>query len=177
MGKPGTHPWAQGFPLTKQLPNGPEIPSTVAIDSFDLRYPSATGSPALLSAIVDYYNEFYDANISTRNVCVFAGGKQGIFATISFLSNDYKVIVEQTEYTTYFDLLRLLRRDYTVIPSNESNRFRPGIEEYKKSNTDNSKKSFFIKSNLLQPDRRNLEERSTEKISRALLPARQRRNH
>ena len=28
MGDPGTHPWAQGFPLTTRLADGPEPKST-----------------------------------------------------------------------------------------------------------------------------------------------------
>ena len=26
MGEEGTHPWSQGFPLTTQIPGGPELP-------------------------------------------------------------------------------------------------------------------------------------------------------
>ena len=29
MGEPGTHPWAQGFPLTTRLPGGPQLPGSV----------------------------------------------------------------------------------------------------------------------------------------------------
>ena len=85
MGNPGTHPWAQGFPLTTQLPNGPEIPGSVEFGPADLKYPPATGTTELLEAIRDYYNHFYKANITTDNVAVFAGGRPGIFATMSFL--------------------------------------------------------------------------------------------
>ena len=27
MGEKGTHPWSQGFPLTTQIPGGPEMPN------------------------------------------------------------------------------------------------------------------------------------------------------
>ena len=116
MGEPGTHPWAQGFPLTTQLPGGPSIPHSVSFEAPDLKYPSATGNPALLEAITDYYNEFYDAGISTDNVCVFAGGRPGIFATIAFLQQQFRIFIEETEYTPYYDLLELLKRDYYMIP-------------------------------------------------------------
>ena len=43
MGDPGTHPWAQGYPLTKQLPGGPPLPSSVQLAYTDLKYPKATG--------------------------------------------------------------------------------------------------------------------------------------
>lgn len=151
MGEPGTHPWAQGFPLTSQLPNGPEIPHSVSFDAPDLKYPSATGNPAMLDAIVNYYNEFYDAGISSDNVCVFAGGRPGIFATVAFLSKEYNICIEETEYTPYYDLLKILERDYHVIPSNEGNRFRPGIEDYRSACGANAGPSFFIKSNPCNP--------------------------
>ena len=105
MGEPGTHPWAQGFPLTTQLPDGPELPGSVEFTSADLKYPSATGIQPLLDAITNYYNEFYDAGITTDNVAVFAGGRPGIFATVAFLSEDIEILIEETEYTPYFDLL------------------------------------------------------------------------
>ena len=116
MGNPGTHPWAQGFPLTTQLPNGPELPSSVEFDSENLKYPQATGISPLMEAIVDYYNHFYGANITADNVCVFAGGRPGIWAAVAFLPKEYRVLIEETEYTPYYDLLELLERDYTIIP-------------------------------------------------------------
>ena len=151
MGEPGTHPWAQGFPLTTQLPNGPELPGSVSFEAQDLKYPSASGNPELLDRIVDYYNEFYDAGITPDNVCIFAGGRPGIFATVAFLAQDYHVHIEETEYTPYYDLLKLLKRDYTVIPSNEANNFRPSIADYKTAAAGQANPSFFIKSNPCNP--------------------------
>ncbi len=77
MGDAGTHPWAQGFPLTTQLPGGPPLPSSVDITSTDLMYPKADGEPPLRQAIADYYNTFYDAGITADHVAVFAGGGGG----------------------------------------------------------------------------------------------------
>lgn len=150
MGEPGTHPWAQGFPLTTQLPDGPELPGSVEFNSADLKYPSATGIDQLLNAITDYYNEFYDAGITTDNVAVFAGGRPGIFATVAFLSEDIEILIEETEYTPYFDLLRLLKRKHTIVPSNESNRFQPSLEEYEKAAGSGGRK-FIIRSNPCNP--------------------------
>src|SRR5688572_16675948 len=61
MGEPGTHPWAQGFPLTTPVPGGPELPSSIAITATDRMYPKADGQPALRAAIAAYYRRFYDA--------------------------------------------------------------------------------------------------------------------
>lgn len=153
MGEPNTHPWAQGFPLTTQLPGGPEIPASVSFASSDLKYPAATGTEPLLRAIANYYRQFYGANITAKNVAVFAGGRPGIFAIVAFLSKEYRIFIEETEYTPYYDLLKILQREYTVIHSDESNRFRPSLESYAAAVAANDQSSgqFFIKSNPCNP--------------------------
>ena len=151
MGDPGTRPWAQGFPLTTQLPGGPELPSSVEFDWQDLKYPSATGVQPLLEAIRDYYNHFYDAGIETENVAVFAGGRPGILASLLFLHEDIKVIIEETEYTPYFDKLKLLNRAHEIIPSNPDNNFRPTIEDYRAARTAAGSRTLAIRSNPCNP--------------------------
>lgn len=150
MGEPGTHPWAQGFPLTTQLPNGPTLPTSIELDSPDLKYPQATGISPLMETIVDYYNHFYGANITTDNVCVFAGGRPGIYTALSFLPKEYKVLIEETEYTPYYDTLELLERDYGMIQSNEDNRFAPTPDDYRTA-AKGTDKPFYIKSNPCNP--------------------------
>ncbi len=151
MGEPGTHPWAQGFPLTTQLPGGPPLPGKIEFTWADLKYPSAAGIQPLLVAIRDYYNEFYEAGLSTSNIAVFAGGRPGIFATVAFLTDDIEILIEETEYTPYFDLLRLLKRKHSIIPSNAENRFRPGIAEYETVAATQQGRSFVIRSNPCNP--------------------------
>ena len=150
MGEPGTHPWAQGFPLTTRLPGGPPIPSSVEYTAADLKYPPATGIPELLIAIRDYYNHFYDAGLTTDNIAVFAGGRPGIFATIAFLDPSLEILIEETEYTPYYDLLKLLNRRYSTVPSNVGNRFRPTLDEYR-SAAGSGRQTFVIKSNPCNP--------------------------
>jgi len=78
MGDSGTHPWAQGYPLTSQLPNGPSLPESISLNKLDLKYPKATGEIELRQAISDYYNDHYSANITPEHVAVFAGGRPGL---------------------------------------------------------------------------------------------------
>lgn len=151
MGDPGTHPWAQGFPLTTQIPGGPSLPTSVEFDSLDLKYPKATGEPPLLEAIADYYNHFYSAGITTDNIAVFAGGRPAIFATLAFLLDDTTVAVEETEYTPYFDLMNLLGRKVHLVPSNESNRFRPSGDDYAIEPLADTSRVFLLKSNPCNP--------------------------
>lgn len=146
MGTEGTHPWAQGFPLTSPLPGGPDIPTHIDFTYVDLKYPQATGEAPLLNAIKDYYNHFYGAKIETSNIAVFAGGRPGIYATLAFLDQAQQILVEETEYTPYWDALRLLKRPHKLIASNVANRFRPTVEDYKKAGP-----GFVLKSNPCNP--------------------------
>ena len=57
MGDSGTHRWAQGYPLTTQLPGGPPLPDRIDLLATDLKYPQATGEIELREAIASYYNK------------------------------------------------------------------------------------------------------------------------
>ena len=151
MGDAGTHPWAQGYPLTTQIPGGPPLPKTIELDSLDLKYPKATGEPPLLQAITDYYNHFYDAGITTDNVAVFAGGRPAIFATLAFLLDDTTVALEATEYTPYYDVLKVLNRKVRLIPSNADNRFRPSLDAYDIDPNEGTSRIMLVKSNPCNP--------------------------
>jgi aspartate/methionine/tyrosine aminotransferase len=151
MGDAGTHPWAQGYPLTQQLPGGPPLPAGIQLDASDLKYPKATGNPELRQAIARYYNTFYDAGISEENVAVFAGGRPAIFATLAFLLPETTVLVEETEYTPYFDVLRILDRQHRLIPSNPENRFRPGLADCERAAGNAATPVLLLKSNPCNP--------------------------
>jgi arginine:pyruvate transaminase len=151
MGDPGTHPWAQGYPLTTQIPGGPELPKSIEFESVDLKYPKATGEPPLLRAIADYYNHFYDAGITSDNVAVFAGGRPAIFATLAFLLDDTTVALEETEYTPYYDVLNVLNRKVHLIRSGEGNRFRPKAADYDIAPLKDTSRVMLVKSNPCNP--------------------------
>ena len=139
MGERGTHPWSQGFPLTTQIPGGPSIPDTVNINSDDLKYPKAWGQPELRQKIADYYNKYYGSSIDMENVMIFAGGRPGLIALLMFLRSDIKINIASTEYTPYYDMLRLLKRDYNLIESSVVNQFKPSVDEYLQRNIDGEK--------------------------------------
>jgi aspartate/methionine/tyrosine aminotransferase len=151
MGDPGTHPWAQGYPLTTQLPGGPPLPTHIDLVATDLKYPKATGELELREAIANYYNEFYDAGITPDHVAVFAGGRPAIFAILAFLLDGTTVAVEETEYTPYFDVLKLLNRPTTLIPSNPENRFRPSARDYDVKPAPGTSRVMLLKSNPCNP--------------------------
>ena len=151
MGDSGTHPWAQGYPLTTQIPGGPPLPNSIDLVSTDLKYPKATGENELRQAISDYYNTYYDAGITAENVCVFAGGRPGILATLAFLMPDVSIAIEETEYTPYYDMLQLLRKKVHLIPSNPDNNFRPSDSDYDVAPVEPCERTFLIRSNPCNP--------------------------
>jgi len=148
MGDPGTHPWAQGYPLTTQIPGGPELPESIHLEATDLKYPKATGEIELREAISDYYNEHYAAGITAEHVAVFAGGRPAILATLAFLEPDVGIAVEETEYTPYYDMLEILGRKVQLIPSNPNNQFRPALSDH---DIEPTSRVFFLKSNPCNP--------------------------
>jgi aminotransferase len=162
MGTSGTHPWVQGCPLTTTLPHGPEIPTQVTFTSTDLKYPSATGQTELLTAICNYYNHFYSTNLTNENICIFAGGRCGIYVTLSLLQSSYQILLEEAEYTPYYDLMKTFQKNYQIIPSNVENNFTPSIETYRSALNQSSSSSssiptsttgkvFILKSNPCNP--------------------------
>jgi aspartate/methionine/tyrosine aminotransferase len=146
MGDAGTHPWAQGFPLTTPVPGGPPLPDTIQITATDRMYPKADGQPPLRQAIADYYRHFHGAKITADHVAVFAGGRPGIFAILGFLQEGISVAIEETEYTPYYDVLEVLRRPYALIPSNVGNRFRPTLDDHPRRD-----RLLLVKSNPCNP--------------------------
>lgn len=151
MGDPGTHPWAQGYPLTTQIPGGPSLPQQIDLEHTDLKYPKATGEIELREAIAAYYNDHYDAGISPDQVAVFAGGRPGILATLAFLQPDVGIAIEETEYTPYYDMLEILQRKVRLIPSNVGNRFRPAASDYDVAPPEGTERVFLVKSNPCNP--------------------------
>ncbi|NQU47419.1 MAG: pyridoxal phosphate-dependent aminotransferase [Planctomycetes bacterium] len=130
MGEAGTHPWSQGYPRTVPLPDGPEIPSSVSITSDDLKYPKSWGLPALRVAIARSYRDSYGVDVEADNVMVFAGGRPGLIALLLFMHSDIRVRISETEYTPYYDMLRTLNRNYSIVPSNTANGFRPSVADF-----------------------------------------------
>ena len=128
MGEPGTHPWSQGYPRTTQLPGGPSLPEMVRVTSDHLKYPKAWGMPALREALAAYYRRHYNASITADNVMVFAGGRPALIAILLFLEPDITIRIASTEYTPYYDMLRLLGRRHTLVESGVSNRFAPTVD-------------------------------------------------
>ena len=145
MGTEGTHPWAQGFPLTTPLEHfdGPELPPSVDVTWEDRFYPKAWGHPKLRQAIAAHYNTAYGSSIDAENVMVFGGGRPGILAVLSFLKRDVQVRIANVEWPAYLDIMTASGTDWKVIESNRENGFHPSNEAYFDRTGLNHKTSVF----------------------------------
>jgi len=132
MGTPGTHPWAQGFPLTTQLDKfgGPELPASVEVTWEDRFYPKAWGHPLLRDAIAGYYNTYYGSTLEPENIMVFAGGRPGIYTVLAFLKDHVQVRISNTEWPAYLDILTQTGTNWEVLQCNKENGFHPPNKAY-----------------------------------------------
>lgn len=138
MGTPGTHPWAQGFPLTTRLEkfDGPELPSSVEVTWEDRFYPKAWGHPLLREAIANYYNDFYGSKIVPENIMIFHGGRGGIFNVLAFLKKHVEVRIGHIEWPAYMDILSGAGINFKTVPYTKENGFHPPNSAYfDRSNT------------------------------------------
>ena len=130
------------------------MPEQVEATAQDLKYPKAWGHPDLRAAIASYYQTHYQAPVEPENVMVFAGGRPGLVALLSFLQPDIEVRIAETEYTPYWDMLKLTGRSYTLVDSGEANGFRPSVEEYcpkPEADGKNPSRSLVLLSNPCNP--------------------------
>ncbi len=61
------------------------------------------------------------------------------------------VAVEETEYTPYYDMLKILGRKVHLIASNEENRFRPDADAYDVEPAESTERVLLLKSNPCNP--------------------------
>jgi len=132
MGTPGTHPWAQGFPLTTRLDkfDGPELPTSVDVTWEDRFYPKAWGHPLLREAIASYYNDYYGSKIVPENIMIFAGGRPGIQTILAFLKKHVELRIANTEWPGYLDMMESTESKWTVVPCTPENNFHPPNSSY-----------------------------------------------
>lgn len=129
MGTEGTHPWAQGYPLTTRLTgggaDGPELPSSVEVTFEDRFYPKAWGHPLLRNALVNYYNTQYGTKIEAENVMVFHGGRGALFNVLLHLKKHYEVRLGSIEWPAYMDIMHSAGITFKTVPYTKENNFHP----------------------------------------------------
>eukprot|EP00929_Paragymnodinium_shiwhaense_P107917 TRINITY_DN74264_c0_g1_i1.p1 TRINITY_DN74264_c0_g1~~TRINITY_DN74264_c0_g1_i1.p1 ORF type:complete len:456 (-),score=95.57 TRINITY_DN74264_c0_g1_i1:393-1574(-) len=145
MGTSGTHPWAQGFPLTTRLDKfgGPELPPSVEVTWEDRFYPKAWGHPLLREAIANYYNEYYGSKLVPENVMIFAGGRPGIYTVLAFLKKHVQVRISNAEWPAYLDIMTATDTNWEVVPCNKENNFHPPNSAYFERSNLNAKAGIF----------------------------------
>ena len=66
-----------------------------------------------------------------------------------FLEKDIQVRIASTEYTPYYDMLRLMNREYELIDSTIENKFNPTIDQY--IGNDSNMRKLILLSNPCNP--------------------------
>ncbi len=155
IGDPGTRPWIQGYPRVERLPDGPDLPDTVTLSPAERKYPDRWGHAELREAIARYYVELHGASVGPENVIVLGGGRQAIFSVLALHqwqmraeNRTPRVVIEETEYTPYWDVCRFLGLPLDIVDSNADNDFRPTVDDHLDKLQESS---FWIKSNPCNP--------------------------
>ena len=108
------------------------------------------GTPQVTKASgASYYRTHYGVAITADNVMILAGGRPALVAVLYFLTRRIAVRVASPEYTPYFDLLERLGRTWSMVPSNQQNRFTPAIADY--LGAGDGKRSLVLMSNPCNP--------------------------
>lgn len=156
IGDPGTRPWVQGYPLVEDLPEGPPLPKSVTLRDDERKYPPRWGHDALREGLAQYYRDLHGAKIGPENVAVLGGGRQAIFSLLLLHANEMQrrgtpsqIVIEETEYTPYWDVCHFLGLPMTLVPSNPGNDFRPTPADH--AALSNGGPRFLIKSNPCNP--------------------------
>jgi len=61
---------------------------------------------------------------------IFAGGRPGIHAVLAFLKEHVQVRISNTEWPAYLDIMTASRTNWSVVPCNLENDFRPSNAQY-----------------------------------------------
>lgn len=156
MGAPGTRPWIQGYPYLGNLPEGPVLPTELALNPADRKYPPRWGHEELRAALARYYQEIHGAKIGPQHVAVLGGGRQALFSLMVMHQCEMlrrgetsRVVLEQTEYPPYWDACRFLGLPIELIQSDLNNGFRPTAQDY--ASLFDERPTFWIKSNPCNP--------------------------
>jgi aminotransferase len=80
---------------------------------------------------------------------IFAGGRPGLVALLMFLQPDINIRIASTEYTPYYDMLRLLQLKYSLVDSHVNNHFSPSVQDY--INTNDADRNLVMLSNPCNP--------------------------
>jgi len=109
------------------------LSSAAKLNTGDVKYTPADGTPSLKKAIIRYTEENYDKIVAPENIIVSAGAKQSVYNILySILNPQDEVIILAPYWVSYPEMVRMVY-GVPVIVKPEDGGFHPRMEDILKS--------------------------------------------
>ena len=109
------------------------LSSAAKLNTGDVKYTPADGTPSLKKAIIRYTEENYDKVVAPENVIVSAGAKQSVYNILySILNPQDEVIILAPYWVSYPEMVRMVY-GVPVIVTPEDGSFYPRMEDVLKA--------------------------------------------
>jgi len=109
------------------------LSSAAKLNTGDVKYTPADGTPSLKKAIIKYTEENYDKIVAPENIIVSAGAKQSVYNILySILNPQDEVIILAPYWVSYPEMVRMVY-GVPVIVKSEDGSFYPRMEDILKA--------------------------------------------
>lgn len=123
-----------GEPKNK-APIGAILSGAAKLNTGDIKYAPADGTPSLKKAIIRYTEEHYDKVVAPENVIVSSGAKQAIYNLLfSILNPQDEVIILAPYWVSYPEMVKMVH-GVPVIVTPEDGSFCPRLSDIEKAIT------------------------------------------
>lgn len=109
------------------------------LNTAEIRYTPADGTPELKKAIIKYTEEFYGRSVQPANVIVSGGAKQSIMVAMQAILNPNDEIMFPAPYwVSYPEMAKLVAANSVIVHPKE-NIYLPTIQDFEDNITDKTK--------------------------------------
>jgi len=109
------------------------LSSAAKLNTGDVKYTPADGTPSLKKAIIKYTEENYDKVVAPENIIVSAGAKQSVYNILyTILNPQDEVIILAPYWVSYPEMVRMVY-GVPVIVTPEDGGFHPRMEDIMKA--------------------------------------------
>ena len=109
------------------------LSAAAKLNTGDVKYTPADGTPSLKKAIIKYTEENYDKIVAPENIIVSAGAKQSVYNILySILNPQDEVIILAPYWVSYPEMVRMVY-GVPVIVKSEDGSFYPRMEDILKA--------------------------------------------
>ncbi len=127
-----------GEPKSK-APMDALVAAAAHLNTGEIRYAPASGTPDMKKAVVKYTKEFYNQEIETRNVIVSSGAKQSLMVALqTILDPEDELMFTAPYWVSYPDMARLCAAKPVVVKPADGT-FQPTIKDFEDKLTSKTK--------------------------------------